>query len=209
MNTTRTFCPPRSRQVEEILAQTELKDLFRQKLAEFRQDLNDKELDILDLRLLAEKPLTLQEIGARHQISRERVRQIEDRLIKRLRHFLKSEIPDWEDYRTPYGRLGWGPVLLTGYLYWTGKRTMPINSHRLNPTYQALRGPRPSSFGAFFLWLALSPTGCASIARLLLPGGPPRRRRLESPLRAWLITIILKAQRCWLADDAARGGPGI
>ena len=90
-------------QIEEILAQNELKDLFRQKLAQFRQDLNDKEQDILDLRLLAEKPLTLQEIGTRHQISRERVRQIEDRLIKRLRQFLKSEIQDWEDYRTPMG----------------------------------------------------------------------------------------------------------
>ena len=55
------------------------------------------------MRLLAEKPLTLQEIGARHHISRERVRQIEDRLIKRLRQFLKSEIADWEDYRSPLG----------------------------------------------------------------------------------------------------------
>ena len=99
----KNFLPTTEAAVEEILAQTELKDMFRQKLAQFRQDLNDKELDIWDLRLLAEKPLTLQEIGARHQISRERVRQIEDRLIKRLRHFLKSEIPDWEDYRTPMG----------------------------------------------------------------------------------------------------------
>ena len=60
-------------------------------------------MDILDLRLLADKPLTLQEIGARHKISRERVRQIEDRLIKRMRQYLKSEIADWEDYRSPLG----------------------------------------------------------------------------------------------------------
>jgi RNA polymerase sigma-32 factor len=78
----KNFLPATEPQVEEILADTELKELFRQKLAEFRQQLNEKELDILDLRLLAEKPLTLQEIGARHNISRERVRQIEDRLIK-------------------------------------------------------------------------------------------------------------------------------
>ncbi len=84
-------------QVEEVLAESEMKALFRQKLEEFRHELNDKERDILDLRLLAEKPLTLQEIGARHGISRERVRQIEDRLIKKLRHYLKSEIPDWEE----------------------------------------------------------------------------------------------------------------
>jgi RNA polymerase sigma-32 factor len=94
----RNFLPSLEPQIEEVLADTELKELFRRKLAEFRQELNDKELDILDLRLLAEKPLTLQEIGARHGISRERVRQIEDRLIKRLRQFLKSEVPDWEDY---------------------------------------------------------------------------------------------------------------
>jgi RNA polymerase sigma-32 factor len=75
--------------------------MFRRKLTKFRQELNEKELDILDLRLLAEKPLTLQDIGARHQISRERVRQIEDRLIKRLRQYLKDEIADWEDYQSP------------------------------------------------------------------------------------------------------------
>jgi len=99
----KNFLPTTEPAVEEILAQSELKDMFRRKLAQFRQNLNDKELDILDLRLLAEKPLTLHEIGARHHISRERVRQIEDRLIKRLRQFLKNEIPDWEDYRTPMG----------------------------------------------------------------------------------------------------------
>jgi len=99
----KNFLPSTEPQVEEALAEAELKDLFRRKLEEFRQELNDKELDILNLRLLAEHPLTLQEIGARHQISRERVRQIEDRMIKKLRHYLKSEIPDWEDYHTPMG----------------------------------------------------------------------------------------------------------
>jgi RNA polymerase sigma-32 factor len=99
----KNFLPSQEPEVEEVLAQTELKELFRKKLEEFRHQLNDKEMDILDLRLLAEKPLTLQEIGMRHQISRERVRQIEDRLIKKLRYFLKSEIPDWEDYHTPLG----------------------------------------------------------------------------------------------------------
>ena len=97
----KNFLPATEPQVEEVLAEAELKALFRRKLKEFRKDLNDKEIDILDLRLLAEKPLTLQEIGARHHISRERVRQIEDRLIKRLRQYLKSEITDWEEYRAP------------------------------------------------------------------------------------------------------------
>lgn len=99
----KNFLPSTDPQVEEVLARAELKGLFRQKLSEFRRELNDKELDILDLRLLADKPLTLQEIGAQHHISRERVRQIEDRLIKRLRQFLKAGIADWEDYHNPLG----------------------------------------------------------------------------------------------------------
>jgi hypothetical protein len=99
----KNFLPSTDPQVEEMLADAELKNLFRQKLGEFRTELNDKELDILDLRLLAEKPMTLQEIGARHQISRERVRQIEDHFIKRLRQYLKNEITDWEDYRPERG----------------------------------------------------------------------------------------------------------
>jgi RNA polymerase sigma-32 factor len=99
----KNFLPAEDPRVEEILADSEMKELFRRKLAEFRQDLNSKETDILDSRLLAEKPLTLQEIGARHGVSRERVRQIEDRLIKKLRFYLQSEIPDWEDFRTSVG----------------------------------------------------------------------------------------------------------
>jgi RNA polymerase sigma-32 factor len=96
----KNFLPATDPQVEEILADAELKGVFRRKLADFRHTLSDKELDILDSRLLAEKSLTLQEIGARHGVSRERVRQIEDRLIKKLRHYLRSEIPDWEEHRT-------------------------------------------------------------------------------------------------------------
>jgi hypothetical protein len=45
-------------------------------------------------RLLAEKPLTLQEIGDKYGISRERVRQIEERLKKRLRLFLEDQVKD-------------------------------------------------------------------------------------------------------------------
>ncbi len=88
-------------QVEEVLQQSELKKLLRQKLEEFRRGLTEKEREILEQRLLAEEPLTLQEIGARYHISRERVRQIEDRMIKRLRQFVKKEIPNLLNNRAP------------------------------------------------------------------------------------------------------------
>ena len=49
---------------------------------------------IFSERLLAEQPLTLQEIGDKYGISRERVRQIEERLKKRLRAYLQDEMKD-------------------------------------------------------------------------------------------------------------------
>lgn len=85
---------------DEHLAQQEMRDIFHDKLEQFRQQLKDKERDILDLRLLAGKPLTLQEIGDRHHISRERVRQIEERLLKKLRAFMQAEIPDFQNYHS-------------------------------------------------------------------------------------------------------------
>ena len=47
--------------------------------------------------MIAEDPLTLQDIGEKYGISRERVRQIEERIKRRLRDFLVSEMPDIND----------------------------------------------------------------------------------------------------------------
>mgnify|MGYP001094661532 CR=1 FL=1 len=59
-----------------------------------RQQLKGKEAVIFDNRLLTEDPMTLQEIGDRFGISRERVRQIESRLKKKLKAYLEEEIED-------------------------------------------------------------------------------------------------------------------
>jgi RNA polymerase sigma-32 factor len=40
----------------------------------------------------------LQEIGDRYKISRERVRQVEKAIVKKMREFFKKEIPDFESY---------------------------------------------------------------------------------------------------------------
>jgi RNA polymerase sigma-32 factor len=42
--------------------------------------------------------VTLQEIGDRYGISRERVRQVEKNIIKKMREFFKQEIPDFSSY---------------------------------------------------------------------------------------------------------------
>ena len=82
---------------EQEAADAEFRKFAREKVEKFAAQLKDKELEIFNARLLAEDPMTLQEIGERHGISRERVRQIETRLKRRLKDFLKSEAADIED----------------------------------------------------------------------------------------------------------------
>ena len=81
---------------ESMVADEELQTLLKAKLASFRETLvgKDKEIAIFDERLVAEDPLTLQELGDRFGISRERVRQLEQRLTSRLREYLKQEMGD-------------------------------------------------------------------------------------------------------------------
>lgn len=81
---------------EETAAQEEWRDFAHDKVEEFASTLKDKELEIFRTRLLAEEPPTLQEIGARFGISRERVRQIESRLKRRLKEFLTGQVADIE-----------------------------------------------------------------------------------------------------------------
>jgi RNA polymerase sigma-32 factor len=81
---------------ETQMADEELQALLKDKLAEFRQTLVGKEKDvaIFDMRLVADDPLTLQDLGDKFGISRERVRQLEQRLLARLRDYLKREMGD-------------------------------------------------------------------------------------------------------------------
>ena len=81
---------------ESLMADGELQALLKDKLDDFRKTLvgKDKELAIFDHRLVADEPLTLQELGDKFGISRERVRQLEQRLTSRLRDFLREEIGD-------------------------------------------------------------------------------------------------------------------
>jgi RNA polymerase sigma-32 factor len=81
---------------EAMMADEELQALVKDKLAEFRKTLAGKEKDlaIFDLRLVADDPLTLQDLGDKFGISRERVRQLEQRLLARLRDYLKREMGD-------------------------------------------------------------------------------------------------------------------
>jgi RNA polymerase sigma-32 factor len=80
--------------VEEVVAEKEKSEIIAKKVAEFKKTLNDKEFYIFEQRIMAEESSTLQEIGARFNISRERVRQIENRVLKKFKERFKGEIAD-------------------------------------------------------------------------------------------------------------------
>jgi RNA polymerase sigma-32 factor len=88
--------PSQSAPVDEHFAEEELRELFRRKLAIFAATLDDRYADILRNRILSENPMTLDDIGRKYSISRERARQLEEKIIKRLREYLKKEVKDFD-----------------------------------------------------------------------------------------------------------------
>ena len=70
---------------EEVVSHEELRTLLRVKVQETLGQLNDKERYVIENRIMREEPPTLQEIGQHLKISRERVRQIEGNIIRKIR----------------------------------------------------------------------------------------------------------------------------
>jgi|APLak6261675434_1056106.scaffolds.fasta_scaffold01126_6 RNA polymerase sigma-32 factor len=90
------FIPSGQQGVDDALGNQELREVFRTKLAAFSEGLNEKEKYIFEKRLVADEPMTLQEIGAHYGVSRERARQLEAALIDRMRAYMREEIPDFD-----------------------------------------------------------------------------------------------------------------
>lgn len=95
--------PSQTQAVDERLGGEQLKQLFREKLAQFSRTLEGKERFIFEKRLTADEPLTLQDIGDKYGVSRERARQIEAALIGRMREYMREQIPDFDLVAVPKG----------------------------------------------------------------------------------------------------------
>ncbi len=83
---------------EAQVAKKEMETILHKKLASFKKSLNDREIDILENRIFTDTPATLREIGERYEISRERVRQVENNIIKRMKVYFEREIPDFDSF---------------------------------------------------------------------------------------------------------------
>ena len=87
--------------VEQTVADAELRRVFMERVREFADGLGPRDRRIVDARILAEEPLSLQELGTEFGVSRERVRQLEARIVSQLRAHLKQNLVDFDYYATP------------------------------------------------------------------------------------------------------------
>jgi len=87
-----------SESAEEQVSKKQMDNLIHGKIEEFRKLMTKRENEIFDLRIFSDSPATLQEIGDRYGISRERVRQVEKNIITKMREFIREELPDFASY---------------------------------------------------------------------------------------------------------------
>ncbi len=91
------FLPALDPGVEDSIASTEISKLVQKHLQNIIPKLNEKETYILYNRLLTDEPVTLREIGEKYNVTRERVRQLEARLLEKLRQHLSNDIKDFSE----------------------------------------------------------------------------------------------------------------
>jgi RNA polymerase sigma-32 factor len=94
----KSFLPSDGPGIEEMVAGSQMKVRLADMISILKEKLNPKEMMILEERLLTDEPLTLQNIADRFDISRERVRQIEVNLLKKMKKFFEAEMPDIKDF---------------------------------------------------------------------------------------------------------------
>ena len=79
---------------DERVEDAEFLRLLQTKLKAFGATLRRREAQIFRQRLLSEDPLTMKEMAGKFGVSRERTRQVEERLKQRIRAYLEDEMGD-------------------------------------------------------------------------------------------------------------------
>jgi RNA polymerase sigma-32 factor len=84
--------------VESNTELKQLREILNDNIDNFKTGLNPNEIEILNNRVLSEDPLSLQEIGDRRGVTREAIRQAEQRLLKKFKKFIVENMPEAADY---------------------------------------------------------------------------------------------------------------
>ena len=80
------------RSPEEDVSGGEIQDILQGAFGEFRDTLDERDRAIWDQRLQSEDPVRLEDLGDQFGVSKERVRQLEVRIKKRLKDFLQRRL---------------------------------------------------------------------------------------------------------------------
>jgi RNA polymerase sigma-32 factor len=99
------FLKNSSETLEDTISKKEFEAILHQRIAEFRKKMDQRELDIFNQRIFSENPKTLAEIGERYGISRERVRQIQKKIISKMKASFEQTLPDYALYSEGDGRI--------------------------------------------------------------------------------------------------------
>ncbi len=91
------FFPALGPGIEDSYATSEMADIVQDKIAELLPELSEKEIFILKNRLLTDDPITLREIGEKYDVTRERIRQLEARLLVKIKNHFGEEIKDFSE----------------------------------------------------------------------------------------------------------------
>jgi len=83
--------------VDDKLAQEQFRQMLEQKFREFSESISEREQVILQKRLIADDPLTLQQIADIYGITREAVRVAEKKLIGKLKKYMAESFKDLRD----------------------------------------------------------------------------------------------------------------
>ncbi len=79
---------------EKLVVSEMFLEALKENIDRFKVKLKPIEREILEDRVLSESPASLQEIGDRHDITREAIRQTEVRLLKKFKTFIEEEFPE-------------------------------------------------------------------------------------------------------------------
>lgn len=86
------FADQRNEPADNSLESAQLQAILRTEMERFGDELGEREAAVFRERLLAEEPLPRKEIASRYSLSRERIRQIEKRLLDRFRLFVSPSL---------------------------------------------------------------------------------------------------------------------
>jgi len=83
------------------LGESQVLEMLHDAIERLKPSLRPVEISLLERRILANEPITLREIGEEYGVTREAIRQTEERLMKKLKEYLKKELGVEGEITTP------------------------------------------------------------------------------------------------------------